>query len=219
MQRLLMAAVLVTPLMGCWASTTHVEPVGDEHVRFEMGAPQPHLRTTTLSFRPDAKGLTLIVIRQEMCSASEVRKSREKVHTKVEASGHRWVPATVLGGMALGLVLNQELNGNDDEGQREAVWLSSAVLVGGAAALVAIPAMAERERTHLGREQFRTVPARERPCGQYTLPNARVVLRTDHGTTAAMTGPGGAARFEGVSQQQIRTIFVDDVAVEPSPAR
>lgn len=32
-----------------------------------------------------------------------------------------------------------------------------------------------------------------------------------------MTGADGAARFEGLSQAQIRTIFVDDVAVQPPP--
>lgn len=219
MRRLLMAAVLATPwMLGCWASTTHVEQVGDEHVRFELGPPQAPLRSTSVSFREDDQGLTLILVRQEMCGVSEVRASRDRVHTKMEASNRRWIPAGVLVGAGIGLMASDRLkddpegsDSNDDAG----FVLSSLVLLGMATAIVAIPELAEREHTKLGELHYRSVPAPERPCGQSTVGNARVVLRTTLGTRNGRTGEDGSVRFDGLTRQQVGRVFMDDVTVWP----
>jgi hypothetical protein len=210
MRRLLMAAVLATPwMLGCWASTTRVEQVGDAHVRFDLGPPQAPLRSSSVSFREDEQGLTLILVRQEMCGVSEVRASRDRVHTKTEASNRRWIPAGVLAGAGIALLVNDRLKDEPDGAG------SSLVLLGIAAAIVAIPELSEREHTRLGELHYRSVPAPERPCGQSTVSNARVVLRTSLGTLDGRTGEDGSVRFDGLRRQQVRTVFVDDVTVWP----
>lgn len=216
MRRLLMAAVLAAPwMLGCWASTTHVEQVSDEHVRFELGPRQAPLRNTTVSFREDDQGLTLILVRQEMCGVSEVRVSRERVHTKVEASSKRWIPAGVLLGVGAGLAIHNYQRDDQDAEGNEGTEISALVLLAMATAIVAIPELAEHEHTKLGELHYRSVPAPERPCGLSTVTNARVVLRTMQGTRDGRTGEDGSVRFEGLKRQQVSRIFVDDVTVWP----
>lgn len=202
-------------LMGCWATTTRVEPVSDEHVRFDTGPAQPHLRITEVSTRPDEGGVTMIVTRQHMCVAEEVRRTRQRVHTEVEASPMRWVPAGVLAGVALASVVHYETGeADDDDGEgRGGVLLSSAVLLGTAAAFVAIPSLAERDRTTEGEPRTRTIAAPERPCGQGFVPHARIAVRTLRGTLEGTTGPEGTVRFDGLKQDEIRAVFVEGVAV------
>ncbi len=210
MRRLLKAALVATPwMLGCWASTTHVEQVGDAHVRFDLGPPQAPLQSTSVSFREDEQGLTLILVRQEMCGVSEVRASRERVHTKVGASNRRWIPAGVLGGAGIALMVNDRLKDEPDGVG------SSLVLLGIATAIVVIPSLAEREHTRLGELHYRSVPAPERPCGQSTVSNARVVLRTALGTRDGRTGEDGSVRFDGLTRQQVFVVFVDDVTAWP----
>ncbi len=216
MRRLLTSMVLALPsLAGCWATTTRVEPMDDRHVRFEQGAPQPHLRTVAVSMREEDGGLTFILMKREMCSVHEVRSTQDRVTTKVEASPVRWVPASVLvGATAGGIALHaaqddDEVDGEDDDVRP--MLLSSALLLGLAAAVVTIPSLAERERTQAGATHYRTVPAPERPCGQTLLVGASVAVRTVTGAREGVTDAQGRVRFEGLAASQVQALFADNV--------
>lgn len=213
-------AAAALSLSGCWASTTRIEPVTDDHVRFEVGPPAPHLRRIDVSLREDAQGMTLIVMRQEMCETQELRSNQQRVHTKTEASPARWVPAAALAALGVGQAAFFEANYDEaeDEGERGAVYLGSAILLAGAVTIVAIPKLAERERTRLGPPTFRMVPTPARPCGQSPLANAQIALRTTGGSIEGVTNASGVARFDGLSFAKVRVMFVDNVAVEPQSA-
>jgi hypothetical protein len=216
MRRLLMSMVVAVPwVLGCWATTTRVEPMDDRHVRFEQGVPQPHLRTVAVSMREEDGGLTFILVKREMCSVQEVRSTQERVTTKVEASPVRWVPASVLVGATAGGVVIQATQDNDEaDGQDDDIrpmLLSSALLLGLAAAVVTIPTLAERERTHTGATHYRSVPAPERPCGQAVMAGASVAVRTAAGLREGITDAQGRVRFEGLTPSQVQSVFVDNV--------
>jgi hypothetical protein len=212
---MLMSMVVAVPwVLGCWATTTHVEPMDDRHVRFEQGVPQPHLSTVAVSMREEGGGLTYILMKRDMCSVQEVRSTQERVTTKVEASPVRWVPASVLVGATAGGVALQASQDNDDDGQDDDIrpmLLSSAFLLGLAAAVVTIPTLAERERTHTGATHYRSVPAPERPCGQAVMVGASVAVRTPAGLREGVTDAQGRVRFEGLAPSQVQSLFVNNV--------
>ena len=215
MRRLLMSMVVALPwVTGCWATTTHVEPMDDRHVRFEQGAAQPHLRTVAVSMREEDGGLTFILVKREMCSVHEVRSTQERVTTKVEASPVRWVPAGVLVGATVGGIVLQASQDDDADGEDDDIrpmLLSSALLLGLATAVVTIPALAERERTRTGATHYRSVPAPERPCGQALMAGASVAVRTTAGSREGITDAQGRVRFEGLAASQVQSLFVDNV--------
>lgn len=218
MRRLLTAAACgAVALSGCWASSTHVEPVRDEHVRFDIGPPQPHLQRTEVSFREEPQGLSLVLHRQQMCAVREVRRSQDEVHTKVEASSRRWVPAAVLGGIAAAQVVDYQRS-EDEDRHGGSLLLGTAVLVGTAAAFVAIPTLAEREHTRVGGVHERTVSAPERPCGQAAVAGGEVAVRTPRGTREGTTAGDGTVRFEGMRKADVQTVFLGGVAVWLSDA-
>ena len=212
MRRMLMAtACAALTLSGCLTSTTHVEPVRDAHVRFEMGPAQPHLRMTEVSFREDPQGLSLLVHRQEMCAVKEVRRSQDEVHTKTEASPRRWIPAAVVGAFAAAQIVDYQQSDEEDR-DRSSLIVGTSLLAGLMAGLVMVPTAMEGERTHLGDVHERTVPAPERPCGQGPVAAARVSVRTDGETLEGRTSYDGFVRFEGIQKAHVRAVFVEGVA-------